>query len=215
MILTAHGHTIDLDPGDTEDLIARRVAAHEDFYERRLLEDAYHRAPSGTVVDVGAHVGNHTLWFAGVMRRHVVAVEPYPPSVERLRGNIAANLLNGRVHVVEAACGATPGYCRVVEPDPDNTGTATAIVDENGLIPVVTVDQVAEEPVALIKIDVEGQALAVLAGAVTTLSRTRPLLYIEAAETSDRRRIDRWLERRGYRRFARFCSTPTYGYEAA
>lgn len=218
MIIEAHGHEVDLDPGEPRDLIARRVDQHSDFYERPLLEDAYRRAPEGDVLDVGAHVGNHTLWFAAVMRRHVVAIEPYPPSAERLRKNVDANLLGSRVTVIEAAAGAAEGSVdRFEDVDPGNTGLVHPIVaygHDGGLVPCITIDGLASRPrrFAVMKVDVEGAALAVLQGSARLLDRDHPLLYVEAAEPIDRRRIERWLRPFGYREFARFCSTPTYGY---
>jgi len=46
-------------------------------------------------------------------------------------------------------------------------------------VPVVTLDQLAMTNVKLIKIDVEGMEVDVLAGAKATLARCRPILYVE------------------------------------
>lgn len=210
--LLAHGRRVlmDLDP---DDLVSSRILRSGDYYERPLLEDARFRTPPGLVVDVGAHIGNHTLWFAAVMRRQVVALEPYEPSWQALCGHVGANGLWDRVSVHRAAAGAELMPCTVGAPKRGNTGTACARPDPRGDVQMVPLDGLELRDVALLKVDVEGLGLDVLRGAAKLLARDRPLIYIEAATDTELAGIDAHLTERGYRRFGRFCSTPTYGYE--
>lgn len=181
MILAAHGKTVDITWASESDHISRRIAEAEDFYERPMLEDCFHRAPPGLVVDAGAHIGNHTLWFAGVMGRRVLAFEPSSDSFEQLMANVEANLLMSRVHACRAALGAKAGVCEVQEGSPGNSG-ARSVAYGTGDVPVVALDELDElpEPVAVVKIDVEGEAMAVLQGARRTLEHFRPLVYVES-----------------------------------
>ncbi len=56
------------------DHIPQVVSQEGTFYEVELLERIKELiAPSGHVLDVGANIGNHTLYFAGVLRRQVTA----------------------------------------------------------------------------------------------------------------------------------------------
>ena len=86
-------------------------------------------------------------------------------------------------------------------------------LDDAGDISVIPLDTLSEgHVVRLIKIDVEGMELDVLRGATQTLTRDRPLLYIEASDDAQRQLIDGFLTAFGYRRHARFNDTPTYLY---
>jgi len=84
---------------------AGRLGAYTDGIE--VPEDT-------TVVDVGAHVGTFTLCLAAARpRARIVAVEPFPPSYDALRGNLALHGVDGVV-TEHAAVGATPGVARIV-----------------------------------------------------------------------------------------------------
>ncbi|MFM8754697.1 MAG: hypothetical protein ACKODL_08425 [Phenylobacterium sp.] len=52
--------------------------------------------PGQTVVDVGANIGNHTVYFAGEAGCRVVPFECNPRMVENLKATIALNQLEGR-----------------------------------------------------------------------------------------------------------------------
>jgi FkbM family methyltransferase len=212
VILAAHGKTVDIAWADRRDHISQRILETEDFYERAMLEDCYDRAPPGLVVDAGAHIGNHTLWFAGVMGRRVLAFEPSADSYEQLMVNVETNLLMSRVHAFRAAVGASAGVCEVLEGSPHNTGSRRVAYGSGG-VPVVALDELDElpEPVAVIKIDVEGQALAVLHGARRTLEHFRPVVYVE----SDYDEAAGLLEDLSYDYHGWLGATPVHIFEAA
>ena len=72
-------------------------------YERRELEVLSrevlpHLSRASTALDIGANIGNHTVWFAGHFDR-VVAFEPNPMVAALLRINTMA--LGEAVEVVE------------------------------------------------------------------------------------------------------------------
>ena len=145
-------------------------------------------APGDTAVDVGANIGVHTLAMArAVGSGRVVACEPSPPVLERLRANLD---LNGYAHVTVApvAVSDQPGEVSLALPGAgeSNQGTARVTREPGGTtvnVPAVTVDSLVEseglDRVALIKVDVEGLDAAVLQGAAGTLARWRPRLVFE------------------------------------
>ena len=46
---------------------------------------------TGSVFDVGAHIGNHTLYFGAVCGLKVYAWEPHDGSLKQLHANLALN----------------------------------------------------------------------------------------------------------------------------
>jgi FkbM family methyltransferase len=140
----------------------------------------------GTVLDLGAHVGLHTLLFsrlvgaAGTVR----AVEPSPANARLLRQHLIWNQCKN-VSVVEAAIGKTRGtnHFRFRTDPTDPAASANSIAYDIGgetvKVPVLTLDDVCSDSVPdLIKVDVEGAELLVLRGGEETLARAAPVLVI-------------------------------------
>lgn len=194
-------------PEVTDDHIGR-MCTRGDVYEASLLQDIRTRS-ARLALDVGAHIGVHTIWLSALCGYKVVAIEPTPATAAKLRANVAANGLTDRVVVMEAAAGAASGRGRMEERSEVNTGMNRLVLDPAGPVEVITIDSLEVRP-ALIKIDVEGEEMAVLEGAAATIERHKPLLYVEG----DMKTLDLWAAAHGYRRFGRYAVTPVYGYRA-
>ncbi|WP_238386763.1 FkbM family methyltransferase [Natrialba swarupiae] len=161
--------------------------------------------PDAVVFDVGAHVGIYVLALAsGTPDRRVVAFEPSPPVVARLRANVCLNSLEDRIDVRPIGIGDEDGdrpFYRSSNPELSAFDRASAtrwggsVIDVRR-VPIRTLDTLVlgsgtapEEHVGLeepncpvpdaIKIDVEGTAPAVLRGARGVLERFRPVLFVE------------------------------------
>lgn len=200
--------------------------ARGSWYEHDLLSDLArkHQIPPGIAVDVGAYIGGHSVFFAEVLGRAVVAYEPIltgtSDAAEALRSNAADRRKPIRLRPM--ALGATHERVAIVPPPPrGNAGMSQVRADAAGDVVQTTLDLEAEageldlpdEPrrVGLIKIDVEGAECDVLAGAARTIGHDRPLVVVEAATATALGRVDQFFAGRGYRRHPkRYGRTPTY-----
>lgn len=215
--LNAHRRSVTMNV-DRADHIGRVIAASGRFYEQDLLENAYHRLRGrpGLVVDAGAHIGNHTLWFSQVCRRHVIAVEPDPASAEQLRQHVRLN--DADVDMYRLALGAEDGHGHLIEGPVGNTGMTRVALAEDGDVPVVGLDalMVAADPlgterIALLKIDVEDAAEAVIAGGAARIGADRPLVYAEGEQAPLAAALNAIVP--GWVCFGEFAKTPTFGFE--
>lgn len=206
--LEAHGHTVRMHV-DPADHIGRTLSAGN-FYERDLLDDVRSRARHGLAIDVGAHVGNHTLWFGVVCGMRVVAIEPNAESYARLVAN--ARLNHMPLSAVRAAAGALAGRGRVASVREGNTGMTTIELDDNGDVSITAIDDLECRDVTVVKVDVEGAELEALVGALRTIEAFEPLIYVEAASAVRKAAVDELLAPLGYRCFGQFAKTPTFGY---
>lgn len=199
---------------DQHDHIQKTIRASKNFYELDLLAETFEKAnPGDVVIDVGANIGNHTLFWAGICGASVIAVEPNRSALEILYKNLALNGLEKRVSVIDFAVSSRSGRGELTESQADNMGTAALRSDNEGSIRIDTLDHIiSQEEVSLIKVDTEGHDLSVLQGAEGVLSRTSPLVYCEAANEEARALIDHYLGSLGYRRVKRYCHTPTHLY---
>ncbi|MDZ4782965.1 MAG: FkbM family methyltransferase [Planctomycetia bacterium] len=135
-------------------------------------------------LDVGANIGAHTVFLAQHVgpRGSVFAFEPQRVVFQTLCANVALNQLTN-VDCRQAAVGATAG--EIIVPEIDyrryaNFGGLSLDGWEQGrLVPVVAIDQLQLSKCEFIKVDVEGMEVQVVRGARDTLSRLRPLLYVE------------------------------------
>jgi len=134
-------------------------------------------------VDVGAHIGTHTLAFASLVgpEGQVHAFEPQEAAVVLLRRNVEQNGLRN-VTVSPGALGAQPGTLRYDDPVYWRTGNFGGVeLGPSGkkLAQVRTLDAARLGRVDFVKVDVEGMEQAVLAGAAGTIRRCLPILYVE------------------------------------
>jgi FkbM family methyltransferase len=167
--------------------VGRSLELYGEFSESEVALFRGLVRPGDTVLDVGANVGAHTLPLARLVGSggRVVAFEPQRLLFYCLCANVVLNDLTN-VDCRHAAVGQTSGTLDV--PELDYT------VEENfggvGLgggrpagpsypVPLVRIDDVPLDRCDLMKIDVEGMEREVLAGAVATIRRHRPFLYVE------------------------------------
>jgi len=144
----------------------------------------------GTVIDVGANIGFFTLNFAEWVGTsgQVLAIEPAQENLERLAYRLKRYGYSQRVMSIHAAAAEKFGELRLAI-NPFNPMDHR--LSENGTpIRAITIDGVCAlndwPPVCLIKIDVQGAEGRVIAGAIETLKRCGPALFIEIEETSVR-----------------------------
>lgn len=161
-------------------------------YEPALLEAIEHFVrPNLTVYDVGANIGYVSLVLAKAVgpSGQVVAFEPLPANLVRLRANMALNPEGSRVQVVGAAVGAQAAEAAFMVHKSGGMGKLQAAkgrqAEYEGSIPVevIALDEWTKDhrkaAPRLIKIDVEGGEAAVLEGLTSTLKNDQPTILIE------------------------------------
>ncbi|MDO9708806.1 FkbM family methyltransferase [Paracraurococcus lichenis] len=196
---------------DPADQIQHAILATGAFYESAMLEDLRQRLPPGGLfVDVGANIGNHTLFAAGVCGARVLAFEPAPALAEHCAATLASNGLAGALDLRRQGAAAAPGAARLLPGPAGNAGETALEPDAAGEVALVRLDDAVGEAPDAIKIDVEGMECAVLEGARGLLARHRPALYVETRTEPEFAAVAALLRPLGYRAEARFNHTPTW-----
>jgi FkbM family methyltransferase len=186
----------------------RKRVRHRSFrsYELRgvhgndwLLAALLDRCRDGDcVVDVGANVGVYAL---SVAAEHpaatVVAIEPDPRTVEKLRANVEASGFGDRIDVRGIGLGAEATTAPFYRSDYHELGSFNRYNAERWEASVVGVEEVPIEtldglvadgeipPPDHLKVDTEGFGHEVLKGARETLATHRPFVYVEPHATDD------------------------------
>jgi FkbM family methyltransferase len=145
-------------------------------YQWRAREAAIKHCTNHRIcIDIGANVG---LWSCELVDhfQQVIAFEPVNEFIQCYRKNVKKS--NYLIH--ECALGRQESFINmnIVE---GNTGHSH--IDESSLgtgsIPLKTLDSFNFQEIDLIKIDVEGFEEEILAGAMTTIIRNKPIIVVE------------------------------------
>jgi 23S rRNA G2069 N7-methylase RlmK/C1962 C5-methylase RlmI len=100
------------------------------FYELGMLEDMRGRlAPGDLVLDVGAHIGTHSVYLAALCACRVIAFEPHPEAFTALCENVRRNGLSALVEARCCAVGADDGFAMLEEAT--NLGETRAIASRS------------------------------------------------------------------------------------
>jgi FkbM family methyltransferase len=136
------------------------------------------------VVDAGANIGNHTVFYAKKVSAGgvVYALEPQRITFEILCANL---VLNGLTNVIpmQVGVGEAEGQLFVPVADPNVVQNFGAVKIEGhtsgDLVRIIPLDTLGLQRCNLIKIDVEGMEFQVLQGAEKTIRTCRPFLFVE------------------------------------
>lgn len=214
---------VEVEPGiamflDPNDLVQATIMTRGRYEPITLDSISRYLKKGGVFVDVGAHIGYHSLKAAQIVgsQGRVLAIEPNPETLPVLRKNITANY-GDIVTVVPVACSDSETTLEFFSASQTNSGASSisranaehfgntrasyrvqarrldAIIQENNILQV-----------DVVKIDVEGAELLVLKGAQQTLDRFHPVICIELMENQLNNmgttisEIIEWLQLRGY-----------------
>ena len=159
-------------------------------------EIGFHRAlfRPGRLLDIGAHDGLLTRPLAALPGARVVAFEPLPPALERLRASVPAP-----VEIVACALGAEEGDAVLAVPSVGGVAQeqwASVAKDYDAIrrddprvdhiarhaVPMRRLDGFGYADVTAIKLDVEGAEEEVIRGGAATIRACRPAMSVEIEE---------------------------------
>jgi len=162
--------------------------------------------PSDNVIDVGANIGAHTIFFAkrvGPIGR-VLAFEPQRIVYQTLCANVALNSLTN-VFCYQLGLGDRSGTLRTPSVNyatPNNFGGIPLGEYANGEnVEITRLDRLTLPSCKLVKIDVEGMEQKVLEGATGLIRRHKPVLYVENDRPQNSDALIRFIKSLGYRMY--------------
>ena len=172
------------------------------FFEAEdLAEIAQHLPQAPRVLDVGANIGNHALYFATQCgAAQITVIEPNPLALAPLVANIVLNGLTDviRMEALGIGLGAESEGGLFMKRHDRNLGGTKMLRGKGGDLQVHAGDALfGDDHFDLIKIDVEGMEMEVLAGLEQTVARCRPLIFIEV-DDANAEAFQTWSAERGY-----------------
>jgi len=144
--------------------------------------------PTSNIIEVGAHIGTHTIPLAKLTNKYVFAFEMQRFIHQLLCTNITLNGVNNIITYREVVSNESKFNISVGEIDYNNDGINSGNVKIQQIemgqgfpIPKTTLDEKLKGliNVDLIKVDVECHELEVLQGAMEIIKRNKPVIVTE------------------------------------
>jgi FkbM family methyltransferase len=137
------------------------------------------------ILDIGANIGNHSLFFAKFLKCEMVySFEPFPRNISLLKMNMRNYADKSKIF--EIALSDKEGTLPLYNSQAGNFGGFSLHSYSNGSsfivnpsIDVITLDSLNLDNISMIKIDVENHENEVLEGAKNTIIRNKPIIFIE------------------------------------
>lgn len=192
-------------PNYDSDLMQGILSTGTQYFAQSVLEalDAYIKKDS-VVVDIGANIGNFTLYWANEAKvKKIYAFEPIHYLFKILEINTKINKIEDKVvlnncGLADKICGGEIKYFS--DADLNDVKLKVLQSDTKFVIPLKTLDScnIKERNIDLIKIFVKGMEKEVLLGATKTIKKHKPAIAIESFDNNynDTNAI---LKRMGYK----------------
>lgn len=166
------------------EIISNEIRRTRNFFEITFLNYLYinHNDQRG-IIDIGANIGNHSLFFSKFIKNNIVhCFEPYPSNVNILRKNmenrnciiydIALSDHEGTLPLYNSQAGNFGGFSL------HNYGKGVSF-EVSKSIPIKTLDSFNLNDISMIKIDVENHENEILQDAKETILRNKPIIFLE------------------------------------
>lgn len=171
-----------------------------EFFIRWLNQNS--EVYAGTVLDIGANIGNHSVFFSKYFNR-CISFEPNPSTYHLLQYNatLGQNIKTYNLGVSELK---QETFMSAME---GNAGGAYVDSDGEISIKLVNLDDFMDnkEEINLIKLDVEGYELTALKGMKRIIKENKPLILFEQHLRdfhSGENKVIKYLNELGYKKFA-------------
>jgi FkbM family methyltransferase len=192
---------------DTDDsVIGRSVRQTGQWCSHEIELLSKFLGPGQTVVDGGANIGTHTVALAKLVgsQGRVYAFEPQRLVFQQLAGNLALNQLTN-VFAFQKGLSNSRATMFVDAPKfPGNFGAVRLCGEEAQTLEEVAVmrlDDLVLDACHLLKLDVETMEHAAIEGAIATITRHRPVMYIENHDMAADSPLIRLIHSFGFRMF--------------
>ncbi|NBW99329.1 FkbM family methyltransferase [bacterium] len=181
----------------------------------RLLRKGGFLKPGSITADVGANLGFFSMWMSKQfesMEHTVIAFEPAPETLKKLKTNLQENVCP-QIRVVEQACSNKIGHMDFYIGNHHHISSILKSWADSGVdgssqrvtVPTTTLDLYFQEHVGafpdFVKMDIEGGGVFALKGCEEIFTKKRPLVWIESHLPEEDQAISDVLTRHSYSAF--------------
>lgn len=178
---TKHGYVL---YNENDEYVGKSIEVYGDYQLEETKFFSQYIMESDVVLDIGANIGSHTVWFANMVGEtgRVLAFEPQRLVFQTLCANMAINSITN-VDCKQMGVGSIQKITKVPVLDPvqpHNFGGLSIKDHHDGEdVAICRIDDIGLGRCDFIKIDVEGMEPDVLMGGLNTIAMCRPYIYME------------------------------------
>jgi len=201
LIKAKHGYTI---YNKNDRYIGRSIEAYGEFSEKEVALFRQICKVGFVVVEVGANIGSHTLALSKMVGNsgRVYAFEPQRVVFQTLCGNLALNSIEN-VEAFDVALSDEDGSLLIPDIRYDVEGNFGGVeIDKfksGRKTPKAKLDNFLElQRLDFLKIDVEGMEREVLLGALASIEKFKPIMYIENDRVDKSQALIALIKDKGY-----------------
>ena len=158
--------------------VGRSLELYGEWVERELDCLAEYVRNGDTIIDVGANIGAHAVYFAKRVGKDGVvhAFEPRRRTFHLLNMNAALNACDNLITHQEAVCNSVGNIA--VDNGGDGQPNTSQPHGGGDAVQARTIDDLQLEKLRLIKVAVKGVGRDVIHGAANTINRCHPILFV-------------------------------------
>jgi len=213
-ILKYDNKNVSIDVLSEQDIMHINYFSKGSFYELKLLNKIKSFEKSGVYIDLGANVGNHSLFFGLFCPvTKVIAIEAEKNIFNVLHNNLLRNLDNNKFVTYNCAISDFDGFVSMSLVSNINAGSTHISEINNGDTKCTTLDNLIGDlnDIAVIKMDIEGYELKALTKATKIIENNKPIIITEVKNNNEFNDLKFFLGKYGYTCDAiNYANTPTY-----
>lgn len=202
-----------------DDNIIRKIRKKRTFYELEILEFIKSQQLNGAYIDVGANIGNHTIYFAmECSATKIISFECYDRIFEILKENCSKNIEGAVRYQLNNLAVSERENAYIKPSNTDNIGMTKIVFENNDdelkRVRSMKLDDLEDElkkDIAFIKIDVEGNELDVIKSAEQILESNSPAVLVESM-WDNFIEVNDFMLAKGYSLRMRFKTDPNLYY---
>lgn len=179
------------------------------FHEQEELElMKQYCLPKAHILDVGANVGNHSVYFSKFFDAEIIyAIEPLPRAYKMMLANLCLNYChNVCVDYIGVGFGHVETQGLPIEIYKDNLGSTRIFpeeIDYDGQrfdpVNIVPGDKFfADKRIDFIKMDIEGMEMVAFEGLKQCIAKNRPNIFVEVS-IENMEDFHKWMEDNKYK----------------
>jgi len=150
-----------------------------ELIEKNFINDYFQKKEKNNVIDIGAHIGFHSLYFSELFNT-VHSFEANDQNYECLKYNTK---LKTNINCYNFAIGEMSSHGKIIIPwdfpIKENINSGMGYIVSGDDVEIHSLDSLKLDNISFIKIDVEGYEYFVLKGAMETLKNNKILLMFE------------------------------------
>ncbi len=160
----------------------KQIASHAVVLNEQFVVEQYKWLDfkNCNVIDIGANIGDSSIYFALNGAKHIYAFEPFPHSYKIALKNIESNGLSGRVTMLNEGCGASDSTIKIAEGYESNMSSGLKGFAKGKVIRILTLDSIVDRynlQDAVLKSDCEGcEYKMILSCRLDTLRRFKQIM---------------------------------------